>query len=238
DLLAATLRSDEFLAGDTTTDFIQRVQPTRNWTQSDLQTAATAAALWRQGLNRESDDTWSHAPSGWRNARLPAQATSFRERSRDDDIEVAYRVNRDGSFAFTNGSTAVIHRWSPTDIDVDIDGHRMSSFVTQFGDQIYVQLPAGTMSLEVLPRFSVPGSETPSGGLIAPMPGRVLSLQVAEGDEVSEGQMLVVLEAMKMEHHISAPIAGTVSSVLITEGQQLENGELLLTIEPLEASDG
>ncbi len=109
--------------------------------------------------------------------------------------------------------------------------------MTQSGAQIHVQLPQGTVSFDVLPRFSVPGPETPSGGLIAPMPGKVLSLLVAEGDEVSEGQMLVVLEAMKMEHHISAPMAGTVSSVLIAEGQQLENGQLLLTIEPTEASD-
>ena len=85
--------------------------------------------------------------------------------------------------------------------------------------------------MQVEPRFSIPGSELPPGGLIAPMPGVVLDVRCVVGDKVEAGQVLVVLEAMKMEHHIAAPANGIVTEVPIAVGEQLENGALLLTID-------
>ena len=66
------------------------------------------------------------------------------------------------------------------------------------------------------------------------MPGSVIELRCAVGDTVEPGQVLVVLEAMKMEHHITAPFDGTVTELPITAGGQVENGALLLTIEEVE----
>ena len=83
------------------------------------------------------------------------------------------------------------------------------------------------------PRFTVPGSDLPSGGLVAPMPGSVVEVRCAVGDAVTAGQVLVVLEAMKMEHHIAAPFDGMVTELLISPGGQVENGALLLLIEEL-----
>ena len=87
------------------------------------------------------------------------------------------------------------------------------------------------MTLSVKPRFAIPGSELPTGGLVAPMPGSVIELRCEIGDTVAAGQVLVVLEAMKMEHHITAPFDGTVTELPIAVGDQVENGALLLTIE-------
>ena len=64
----------------------------------------------------------------------------------------------------------------------------------------------------------------------APMPGSVLRLAVAEGDEVEERSVLLVLEAMKMEHPVWAPFAGRVAHVACREGQQVSAGELLLEL--------
>ena len=122
---------------------------------------------------------------------------------------------------------------------VEIDGRRSCSLVTAAGDRLHVQVPDGTVTLTVAPRFVVPGSEAPTGGLVAPMPGVVIDLRAAVGDRVEAGQVLVVLEAMKMEHHIAAPFDGTVTEVPIAAGEQLENGALLLVIEPDgDADDG
>ena len=62
------------------------------------------------------------------------------------------------------------------------------------------------------------------------MPGAVLRLAVAEGDEVEERAVLLVLEAMKMEHPVWAPFAGRVAHVACREGQQVAAGDLLLEL--------
>jgi 3-methylcrotonyl-CoA carboxylase alpha subunit len=64
----------------------------------------------------------------------------------------------------------------------------------------------------------------------APMPGNVLGVRVKEGDAVEVGQVLVVLEAMKMENNVSAPVAGTVARVLVTPGQQVQRAETLVEL--------
>jgi len=78
------------------------------------------------------------------------------------------------------------------------------------------------------------GSDGARGGpveLHAIIPGRVVSVDVAEGDTVEAGERLLVLEAMKMQNEIRAARGGTIGRVLVGEGQTVELGELLLVIE-------
>ena len=65
----------------------------------------------------------------------------------------------------------------------------------------------------------------------APMPGLVKAVAVAPGDEVREGQRLIVLEAMKMENEIGSPRAGRVAEVLVSQGSTVEGGKPLVTLE-------
>lgn len=67
----------------------------------------------------------------------------------------------------------------------------------------------------------------------APMPGLVLRVPVEAGSQVSQGQGVLVLEAMKMENEIKAPAAGVVESIQVTPGQAVEKGEVLLHLGPL-----
>jgi len=71
------------------------------------------------------------------------------------------------------------------------------------------------------------------GGLTAPMPGRVLAVQVKPGQRVARGAPLMILEAMKMEHTVTAPAAGIVEAVLCAEGEQVKEGAELLKLAPL-----
>src|SRR5699024_11021667 len=71
------------------------------------------------------------------------------------------------------------------------------------------------------------GTET----IDAPMPGTILSINVNEGDSISAGQVLLILEAMKMENEIVAPRDGKITSILVNEGASVDGGENLLTIE-------
>jgi biotin carboxyl carrier protein len=62
------------------------------------------------------------------------------------------------------------------------------------------------------------------------MPGKVLDVRITNGDAVDAGQVLLVLEAMKMENTVSAPAAGRVESVLVKPGQQVQRGEALVEL--------
>ncbi|MCD1623056.1 acetyl/propionyl/methylcrotonyl-CoA carboxylase subunit alpha [Citromicrobium bathyomarinum] len=72
------------------------------------------------------------------------------------------------------------------------------------------------------------------GAILAPMPGKVIALDVAEGDSVTAGQRLMVLEAMKMEHSLTAPFDGTVTQLSASEGGQVQVEAVLCVVEPSE----
>tara|TARA_B100000378_G_C17964784_1_gene384825 strand:- start:608 stop:943 length:336 start_codon:yes stop_codon:yes gene_type:complete len=72
------------------------------------------------------------------------------------------------------------------------------------------------------------------GAILAPMPGRIIAVDVTRGDRVMKGQKLVTLEAMKMEHGLTAPFDGTVEDLPHDEGAQVQEGTLLVRILPRE----
>ncbi len=232
DFLASTLRHSNFLDGDTTTDFIERFDPPRHLRLSDTELvwASSAGALWLQGERRVNALVLSQIPTGWRNARLPSQRTSLRLDGRQFDVD--YRARRGGSFDLGKDGVARIHHWSPSAIDVEINGLRASTRVTRSGEHLYVQSRRGTAPFEIIPRFEVRHAELTPGGLNAPMPGLILDVRVEPGQHVVAGETLVVMEAMKMEHVISAPRAGTVNDVLVAKGQQVDRDVALLTLNP------
>jgi len=91
-------------------------------------------------------------------------------------------------------------------------------------------------------RFTFPRDEAPAGAasredgaILAPMPGRVISVSVAEGQAVEAGQRLLVLEAMKMEHALTAPFAGVVAELAVSEGGQVQVETLLARIQPTQS---
>lgn len=233
DFLAATLRHEAFIAGDTTTDFIARVAPVTAVGSRSLQTAAIAAAMWTQGANRSVDRRWGFAPSNWRNAGLPPTLISF-DAGSEGPIDVAYRSARDGVFTLTSGETVTVVDWQDGEVTIEIDRRRHTSRITRTGADLHVQIPGTTITLQQRPRFPLPGMELPTGGLVAPMPGAVIDVRCALGDQVAAGSILVVLEAMKMEHHITAPFDGTVSKLSVKVGDHVDNGQLLLAIDEID----
>ena len=101
---------------------------------------------------------------------------------------------------------------------------------TLAGTTVYVD--GGRFTFDVPPRFVSPDEAGRAGSTVAPMPGRVIALLVAEGDTVVAGQGLLTMEAMKMEHRITSPHAGTVGEVYVRAGQQLDGGQPLLRVDP------
>ena len=231
DFLVASLRTKDFLDGKTTSDFIEKTNPQRAviLEGSMLENALSAAALWIQGQNRESANILKEIPTGWRNSRLPRQKINFRYLEKD--LEVTYKANRDGSFDVNDGTVARVVKWTSSGIDIEVNNSRFFSKVTRDNDNIVVHGPWGDALFTILPRFTLPGSEAQAGGLIAPMPGKVVDLKVKTGSKVKKGDTLVILEAMKMEHQVKAPEDGKITKVLIKKDDQLENGALLMVLD-------
>ena len=231
DFLVSSLRSSHFLKGKTTSDFIDKAKPKRSVILKDksLEQATIAAALWIQGSNRNDATILKNIPSGWRNSRLPRQKIGFSYL--DKEVFVSYKSNRDNTFSVNEDSTAQILNWSGKGIDIEINNSRFFSKVTQDKDNLVVHGPWGDVLFKVLPRFTLPGTEIQAGGLVAPMPGKVIDLKVKVGSKVKKGDTLVILEAMKMEHQVKASKDGKITKVLIKKDDQLENGALLMVLD-------
>ncbi len=103
-------------------------------------------------------------------------------------------------------------------------------------DKIDVDSALGSTTFSLIPRFVEPGHDLAAGSLVAPMPGSVVRVEVEPGDEVVAGALLVVLEAMKMEHPVTAPTAGTVTEVDVAAGDQVDSGQVLVVIEASRAA--
>jgi 3-methylcrotonyl-CoA carboxylase alpha subunit len=86
-------------------------------------------------------------------------------------------------------------------------------------------------SASFAPKRADAGASAADGAILAPMPGKVIAVDVKQGAKVEEGQRLVVLEAMKMEHALTAPFAGTVAELTVKQGDQVEVEALLAKVE-------
>jgi propionyl-CoA carboxylase alpha chain len=115
--------------------------------------------------------------------------------------------------------------------DLEIDGRRRVAHVLGIGDTWWVQTADGDLELHERPRFAEPEVEVVAGGLVAPMPGRVIEVSVTAGESVTAGALLVVVEAMKMEHRVTAPHAGVVRDVRVATGDQVGGGDLLVVVD-------
>ena len=120
---------------------------------------------------------------------------------------------------------------------VELSGRRLTARVVREGRLLWVQGPQGSLRLELEDPRSGEGLEADDGGrLVAPMPGKVIAVSVAEGQEVARGAPLMILEAMKMEHAIVAPAAGRVAAVRYAPGDLVKEGAELISFEAKEGT--
>lgn len=99
--------------------------------------------------------------------------------------------------------------------------------------EIAIELIDEAEAKSAAPAKAAAPAQVPAGGekITSPMPGNILSVNVSNGDTVKKGQVLMVLEAMKMENEIMSPIDGTIVSVNTSKGSTVESGALLCVIK-------
>ncbi|MDO7561818.1 MAG: carbamoyl-phosphate synthase L chain ATP-binding protein, partial [SAR86 cluster bacterium] len=183
DFLISCLRNESFINGNTTTDFIEREKPNGEQVLSENQifNASAAIALWIAMGNRASDEVTDFMPSNWTNGRMPYQRIKLIILK--NEIEIKYQLKRSGLFEVM-GTNCKIHAVDESGIDVEVGSHRFFAQVTRADDQILINMPFGDLDAVIVPRFIEPGNEVPEGGLVAPMPGKVIEVKVKKGDKV------------------------------------------------------
>jgi len=118
-------------------------------------------------------------------------------------------------------------------LDLLVDGQRVTAYISSENAKRWVTVNGQTFLLTKSSgaRQSGHGHHHTAGELTAPMPGQVRAVNVGEGDTVSKGQTLLLLEAMKMEIKVQSPRDGVVKNVFVKQGQPVEREQLLITME-------
>ncbi|MEU4652142.1 acetyl/propionyl/methylcrotonyl-CoA carboxylase subunit alpha [Nocardia fluminea] len=237
DLLVRVLRHPAFLAGDTDTAFFAThdlaVLSAPLVSEADEALSIVAAALADSAANRSTSRLAGLTPSGWRNLSSLPQTKSYESRATGIN-EVRYRFTRTGIAVEGHDGLELISV-APDRVVLGVPGERGSvrrQFeIARYGDLVAIDSPLGPVAVRRLPRFTDPSEQVAAGSLLAPMPGSVIRLGAAEGDHVVQGQPILWLEAMKMEHTIAAPATGVLSALNVTVGQQVEVGTVLAVVE-------
>ena len=253
--LAAILTEPDFVAGGVPTSYLAEHPDVERAGGPDgdaLDAHIIAAAMYEQAANRASNRVTSFAPAGWRNLPTRGQRRTY---ERGDVVHHVEYASGPSSTQFRLGPWPVAGgdgvlpsddrvpiEVSTIEVSVGADadggrvvfeaaGRRWSTTVHDDGDHVSVGSRAGWTTFVRPARFVVPDDAAAAGGPVCPLPGTVIAVHVADGDEVAEGQLLMVVEAMKMEHKITAGAAATVTDVRFAVGDRVDAGDLLVALD-------
>ncbi|WP_433827608.1 biotin carboxylase N-terminal domain-containing protein [Actinoplanes sp. CA-015351] len=255
DLLVRALRHHSFRAGDLDTGFLDRhpevFAPLLSSVDA-VRLSCLAAALAGAAARRATAPVLNSLPSGWRNVPSGSQTAVYDGPT--GPVEVGYRMNRHGALAgwwvravdpeeldlaglgqapvADEHPPIVIVQASADRVVLNVQGIRLAVLVNRVGDVSYVDSPEGSVTLREISRFPLPAPEATESSLIAPLPGAVRRILVVPGQRVRAGELLLTLEAMKLEHPVHAPSAGVVASLPVHPGSEVDMGELLAVLDP------
>ena len=231
--LRHVVRSRSFAEADLDTALIQREQAVL-FNQETLGLPLAAAAAIAQALLQEKTlegaDPFSRR-DGWRSHGPAVRQFQFEFHGEPAKAELTYL--HDGALSLTVGnvSGALAFSATPQGLDIHFAGQRLLAAVYAHGESDHVFSERGAtqiMNIDLLAHAGEAAADT--GRLTAPMPGKVVSFAVKAGDQVSKGQALAVMEAMKMEHTIAAPADGVVGELMYAPGDQVAEGAELLSL--------
>ena len=226
--LRALLDHPSFVGGEYTTRVAQDIHDELLTPVTDEDWCLAALAAIRLA-NSAEEGPWSDI-GGWRLNLPPRTRVGLKlGKQRRDVLLSEHDVKVDGGDAIALNVLAACGEAATVDLGV-----RQFRFGWALHDgRVYLMRDGATLTFELLTDVvnSDVGGLTASGRIEAPMPGEVVNVAVAAGERVSQGQVLVVLEAMKMEHTITAPEGGTVKEVKCVPGQRVQEHAELIVLE-------
>ena len=231
-LLVSLLQHPQFISGEFSTAFIAQHfsdHPSLHRYSPSVEDLAIAAVLFYQ------TSALSHrAPlSGWRNnASVPLHYRLGRD---EQNWTLQLLAEPQGAFKVQVGERTLALKLIDHDahsVTLEVDGLRQRQAFRQNGQQLWLFTLPGSLRLEDRTHAVIDSQTSVSSGTLkAPMDGAIVDVLVSEGSPVSKGQLLVVLEAMKMEHPLKAGIDGVLKRVQVKVGDQVKNRQVLLQVE-------
>lgn len=237
EFLVNCLENKSFLGGKTTSDFIER-ESKKIFLDIDkglVDKSMKAAVLWLQQINKLDNERLNFLPRNWTNGIMPKENISFTYQEEEyifsyENISEDIVIHRK-YFERISESKAKLLEHNQAGIRVELDEIILRAQITKQNDLITVNLGKGDVCFKINPRFADPNEVSIEGGLVAPMPGKILKIMNKKGAKVKAGDTLIILEAMKMEHTIKASDQGIISDLFVKVGDQVENGSLLMKID-------
>ncbi|WP_436531320.1 acetyl/propionyl/methylcrotonyl-CoA carboxylase subunit alpha [Actinoplanes sp. HUAS TT8] len=230
-LLRAILGDDDFVAGRVDTALLDRRIAV--WTSAGedhaVRKAALAAAVGSAVRAATSGNVQARIPVAWRNVPSQERVRTYRHGGLEYAVTYAARGGRLESSWLPGVRVESVSAAGP--VVLDDHGVRETYRVTVVDGGVDVHGPAGAFDLHDVPKFADPAADLAAGSLLASMPGLIVALHVAEGDQVEAGAPIVVLEAMKMQQTLTAPADGVVSALAAEVGRQVAAGEVLAVID-------
>ena len=233
DLLVRVLEHPTFLAGEADTAFIAAnhvgtlAEPLV--TGDEVPIRAVAAAAAGRAARVAVSPMPPTIPPGFRNVGIGSQRVGYMHG--ETRIDVVYLNKRD-AMELVEPFGATIVSAGQDIVELIHDGAALELSVARYGEVVFVDSASGSIRLVEISRYPTSEASPSEGSLHAPMPGRVVRVEVEEGDTVAEGDALVVLEAMKMEHTLRAPHDGVVKEISNKVGDQVETNDVLIVVEP------
>jgi propionyl-CoA carboxylase alpha chain len=241
----ATLESESFLDGEVSTAFFaDRPEVLTPEAPGEIVNhAAVVLAVLLRHLSRPSSSLSSCIPPGWRSLRAVPQIWEFSGPGRpgaEPIIVSLYPPEEERQPVSINGRgfDCELVSISEDEVDTVLDGVRRTFKVDSERSVYWLSCDAWQIELDEVPRFGVLGEDHEEEGMTSPLPGTVVALEIDIGDRVDEGQLLMVVEAMKMEHRIVASRPGRVTAVLVACGDRVDAHELLVAIESDSQDEG
>ncbi|MCI0489017.1 MAG: acetyl/propionyl/methylcrotonyl-CoA carboxylase subunit alpha [Blastocatellia bacterium] len=233
DFLIRLLEHEDFRAGESHTEFIaERLdQLTGQSDSKNARVAAVAAAIYLQKSRQSANEILSRIPANYRNS--PYRDPSVKLRIGTEVFEVSYRQVEDETYEVACGdlqSQVRVLSFDAGSIRLSIDGLQRLFEVSEAGERLFVHSTMGSCEAVRVPRYPYALAALDEESASAQMPGQVLKILVSEGQEVSAGDALVVLEAMKMEQTVKASTDGIVEKIMVKEGDVVGPGEILIHI--------
>ncbi|WP_242205617.1 MULTISPECIES: acetyl/propionyl/methylcrotonyl-CoA carboxylase subunit alpha [unclassified Pseudomonas] len=231
-LLASLLQHPQFISAEFSTAFIAQhfsEHPNLHRYSPSVEDLAIATVLFYQ-----TTALTHRAPlSGWRNnASVPLHYRLGRD---EQNWTVQLLAKPQGAFKVQVAEHSIELRIIDHDahsLTAEIDGLRQRHAFRQVGEQLWLFTHPGSLRLEDRTHAVIDSQTSVSSGTLkAPMDGAIVDVLVSEGSPVSKGQLLVVLEAMKMEHPLKAGIDGVLKRVQVKVGDQVKNRQVLLQVE-------